>query len=60
VSVDLAVDAWQDLEGMNTFQRQYWEIKKQHWDKIIFCRNGVFWGASSLPLLVVEGLNGSF
>lgn len=32
-----------DLEGMNTFQRQYWEIKKQHWDKIIFCRNGVFW-----------------
>ncbi len=30
---------------MNTFQRQYWEIKKQHWDKIIFCRNGVFWGA---------------
>jgi DNA mismatch repair ATPase MutS len=34
----------QDLEGMNSFQKQYWEIKKQHWDKIVFCRNGVFWG----------------
>ncbi|KAL6071659.1 DNA mismatch repair protein msh6 [Balamuthia mandrillaris] len=31
------------FSSFNSFQRQYWSIKRAHWDKLVFFKCGAFW-----------------
>jgi DNA mismatch repair protein MSH6 len=43
--------AWKEF---TPFEKQFWEIKSQHWDKVVFFKKGKFYGGRFPSILLLN------